>query len=79
MAFVATPDPITKQFGLGLAVAIFIDASIVRLVLVPATMELLGEWNWWFPQRLERLVPRIHIEGTHNPIADLESVGGVAD
>lgn len=79
LAFVATPDPITKQFGLGLAVAIFIDASIVRLVLVPATMELLGEWNWWFPQRLERLVPRIHIEGTHDPIADLESVGGVAD
>ena len=57
LSFVLTPDPIQKQFGIGLAVAIFIDATVVRMVLVPATMELLGEWNWWFPARLERLHP----------------------
>ncbi|HYO61939.1 MAG TPA: MMPL family transporter, partial [Actinomycetota bacterium] len=52
-----------KLFGLGLAVAIFVDATIVRMVLVPATMELLGDANWWFPKWLERFVPRISVEG----------------
>jgi RND superfamily putative drug exporter len=52
-----------KLFGLGLAVAIFVDATIVRMVLVPATMELLGEANWWFPKWLDRWVPRISVEG----------------
>jgi RND superfamily putative drug exporter len=44
-----------KEIGLGLAVAILVDATIVRLVLVPATMRLLGDWNWWLPARLARL------------------------
>jgi RND superfamily putative drug exporter len=44
-----------KQFGVGLAAAVLIDATIVRAVLLPATMKLLGEWNWWFPRRLEWL------------------------
>jgi putative drug exporter of the RND superfamily len=52
-----------KLFGLGLAVAILVDATIVRMVLVPATMELLGDANWWFPKWLDRLVPRISVEG----------------
>jgi RND superfamily putative drug exporter len=51
-----------KLFGMGLAVAIFVDATIVRMVLVPATMELLGDANWWFPKWLDRIVPRISIE-----------------
>jgi RND superfamily putative drug exporter len=51
-----------KLFGMGLAVAIFVDATIVRLVLVPATMELLGDANWWFPKWLGRIVPKISIE-----------------
>jgi putative drug exporter of the RND superfamily len=51
-----------KLFGMGLAVAIFVDATIVRLVLVPATMELLGDANWWFPKWLDRIVPKISIE-----------------
>ena len=51
-----------KLFGMGLAVAIFVDATIVRLVLVPATMELLGNANWWFPKWLDRIVPRVSIE-----------------
>jgi putative drug exporter of the RND superfamily len=51
-----------KLFGMGLAVAIFVDATLVRMVLVPATMELLGDANWWFPKWLNRIVPRISIE-----------------
>jgi RND superfamily putative drug exporter len=52
-----------KLFGMGLAVAIFVDATIVRMVLVPATMELLGDANWWIPKWLDRILPNIHIEG----------------
>ena len=51
-----------KLIGLGLAVAVFIDATLVRMVLVPATMELLGDRNWWFPKWLDRIVPRVSIE-----------------
>lgn len=79
LSFVFTPDPITKQMGMGLAVAIFIDATIVRLVLVPATMELLGEWNWWFPRRIERFVPHINIEGTMSVPAELDPSASPAD
>ncbi len=63
-----------KLFGLGLAVAIFVDATIVRMVLVPATMELLGDANWWFPRWLDRLVPRISVEseGEHLDASDLD-------
>jgi putative drug exporter of the RND superfamily len=49
--------PSIKQLGLGTAVAIAIDATLVRLILVPAAMELLGEWNWWLPSWLDRLLP----------------------
>ncbi len=54
LGFVAGNDPTTKMFGLGLAVAILIDATIVRLVLVPALMTLLGRANWWMPEWLDR-------------------------
>ena len=50
-------------FGLGLATAIFVDATIVRMVLVPATMKLMGDANWWIPAWLDRLLPTIDIEG----------------
>ena len=69
-AFVLGPDRALKVFGLGLAVAVLIDATIVRLVLVPATMELLGDSNWWIPEWLDRILPRIHIEG--HPDLDAE-------
>jgi putative drug exporter of the RND superfamily len=62
LAFVPNPEPTVKMFGLGLAVAVFVDATIVRLVLVPATMELLGDANWWLPRGLDRVLPRIEIE-----------------
>jgi RND superfamily putative drug exporter len=60
--FVGTGVPSIQQLGLGCAVAIVIDATLVRLVLVPATMELLGRWNWWLPGPLERLLPDVAIE-----------------
>jgi putative drug exporter of the RND superfamily len=50
-----------KLIGFGLAAAVFIDATIVRLVMVPATMELLGRWNWWLPRRLQRVLPSMNV------------------
>ncbi|MEO8162340.1 MAG: MMPL family transporter, partial [Ilumatobacteraceae bacterium] len=61
-AFVLGYDRQLKLFGLGLATAVFIDATIVRMVLVPATMELLGDRNWWIPAWLNRILPRVHLE-----------------
>jgi RND superfamily putative drug exporter len=61
-SFLGESDRVVKLFGLGLAVAVLIDATIVRLLLVPATMELLGDRNWWLPRWLDRILPRIHIE-----------------
>ena len=52
-----------KLFGLGLAVAVLLDATVVRMILVPATMELLGDKNWWLPKWLDRLLPKINVEG----------------
>jgi RND superfamily putative drug exporter len=63
LGFVLGDDPATKMFGLGLATAIFVDATIVRMVLVPATMKLLGDANWWIPGWLDRVLPAIDIEG----------------
>jgi RND superfamily putative drug exporter len=61
--FVTLELTIIKQLGFGLAVAVFLDATIVRSVLLPATMRLLGEWNWWLPRWLDWL-PHVAIEGT---------------
>jgi RND superfamily putative drug exporter len=57
---------VVKEFGLGLGVAVLVDATIVRLVLVPATMQLMGHWNWWLPGWLDRMLPNISIEGSHD-------------
>lgn len=66
-SFVIYPDPVVKMFGLGLAVAVTVDATIVRGILVPSTMVLLGGANWWIPRRLDRLLPHfdIHPEPAH--------------
>ncbi|MFE9928581.1 MMPL family transporter [Streptomyces sp. NPDC005533] len=58
LSFAVAEEPSAKMFGLGLATAIFIDATVVRMVLVPATMTLLGRANWWLPTWLDRLLPR---------------------
>jgi putative drug exporter of the RND superfamily len=62
LAFIAAPDAFLKLFGIGLASAIFLDATVVRLVLVPAVMQLLGPYNWWIPDWLERILPRLDVE-----------------
>jgi putative drug exporter of the RND superfamily len=62
LAFVAAPDVFLKLFGIGLATAIFLDATVVRMVLVPAVMQLLGDRNWWIPDWLERVLPRLDME-----------------
>jgi RND superfamily putative drug exporter len=63
LSFVASPVPSLKMLGLGLATAIAIDATLVRMVLVPATMSLLGEANWWLPRWLDRALPVLDVEG----------------
>ena len=62
LAFLAAPDVFLKLFGIGLASAIFLDATLVRMVLVPAVMQLLGDRNWWIPSWLERILPRLDVE-----------------
>jgi putative drug exporter of the RND superfamily len=62
-SFVLSGDPVVKEFGVGLAIAIALDSTIVRCLLVPAVMELMGKWAWWMPAWLDRIVPRISIEG----------------
>ncbi|HEY4670048.1 MAG TPA: MMPL family transporter, partial [Tepidiformaceae bacterium] len=64
LSFVLNDQRVVKEFGLGLAVAVFVDATVVRLILVPATMRLMGDWNWWLPAWLDRALPRISIEGS---------------
>jgi putative drug exporter of the RND superfamily len=62
-SFVLNGDPTIKQFGVGLAVAVILDATVVRCLLVPALMLLMGKVNWWMPRWLDRVVPHVSIEG----------------
>jgi RND superfamily putative drug exporter len=66
---------VVKQLGLGMAAAIFLDATLVRMVLVPATMSLLGHLNWWVPAWLERLLPGVRLEGADAESEERELVG----
>jgi putative drug exporter of the RND superfamily len=61
-SFVLEADRGAKLFGFSLALAVFLDATLVRMLLVPATMELLGDKNWWMPKWLDRIVPHIALE-----------------
>jgi putative drug exporter of the RND superfamily len=69
-----------KLFGLGLAIAVLVDATLVRMVLVPSTMELLGDKNWWIPRWLNKILPKIQVEGAHHiapvPASELEEEEG---
>jgi RND superfamily putative drug exporter len=62
-AFLLEDTRVIKLFGVGLAVAVLLDATLVRLLLVPATMELLGDKNWWLPKWLDRILPHLNVEG----------------
>lgn len=72
-SFVLGVDRSLQIMGFGLAIAVLIDATIVRLVLVPATMELLGDRNWWIPRWLDRILPAIHVEAEPEPAIQPES------
>ena len=72
------------MLGVGMAVAILLDATVIRMVLVPATMSLLGRWNWWVPSALDRVLPHVRAEVTEDdlglalpdhPAAGRETVG----
>jgi RND superfamily putative drug exporter len=65
--FVLTGVPSIKEIGLGCAIAIALDATLVRLVLVPAAMKLMGGWNWWLPAWLDRSLPNLSFEGDPDP------------
>jgi putative drug exporter of the RND superfamily len=80
-AFALGDERVLKMAGIGLGVAVFLDATIIRMLLVPATMELLGDRNWWVPRWLDRILPSIDVEG-HGidevddiPDRELEPVG----
>ncbi len=76
LSFVATPELIIKQIGLGLAAAILIDATLIRMVLVPATMELLGARNWWLPKWLDKALPEVRFEAPHQVPAEKQPAAG---
>lgn len=81
LSFVANPNPFVKMIGLGLAVAIALDATVVRMILVPATMALLGRANWWLPGWLDRLLPAAACGGAggNGPRAGARAgAGGIA-
>jgi RND superfamily putative drug exporter len=69
LSFVSSPVPSLKMLGLGLATAILIDATVVRMVLVPAAMALLGKANWWLPATLDRVLPHVDVEGERPVVA----------
>ncbi|MGH9273394.1 MAG: MMPL family transporter [Acidimicrobiales bacterium] len=75
-SFMLENDRTFKLFGVGLASAIFLDATIVRMLLVPATMELLGDKNWWLPRWLDRILPNINVEGSPDAISEIDDDGG---
>jgi uncharacterized membrane protein YdfJ with MMPL/SSD domain len=62
--FAGVGVPSVKEIGVGLAVAVALDATVVRLILVPATMEIMGKWNWWLPRPLARILPEADFEGS---------------
>ena len=66
-SFVFEDQRAIKMFGLGLAAAVAADASLVRMLIVPSTMELLGARNWWLPGWLDRILPNLNVEGSHEP------------
>ena len=78
LGFATEDGVVVKMIGFGMAVAIFLDATVVRMILVPATMSLLGERNWWLPAWLDRILPQVQIEGVVDdaPVARAGPSGG---
>jgi RND superfamily putative drug exporter len=76
LAFVPSTNSSIKLFGIALASAVIIDAFVVRLVLVPSVMSMLGKANWWLPGWLDRVLPRVQIEPGEDEVVDDESDPG---
>jgi putative drug exporter of the RND superfamily len=72
LGFATDPDVIVKIFGVGLGAAIMIDVLIVRMVVAPAVMTLLGDRAWWLPAWLDRLLPHLELEGREAPVGRRE-------
>ncbi len=64
LAFVTNPDATVKMIGIGLAVAVLVDATVVRMMLVPSVMEILGHANWYLPKWLDKVLPHLNVEGS---------------
>src|SRR5690606_31829507 len=77
LAFVTQPDVVIKMMGLGLGLAILVDVLIVRLVIAPAVVQLLGDRAWWIPRWLDRVLPNISLDG-HEEGAPTEAELGAA-
>jgi RND superfamily putative drug exporter len=77
LSFTLSSDVVVKMMGVGLAVAVLLDATVIRLVLVPATMSLLGDLNWWLPSWLDRLLPHVDIDGVV-PVTPYAEIPGPA-
>jgi putative drug exporter of the RND superfamily len=75
LAFVASTEVFLKLMGVGMATAILVDATIVRMMLVPAVMQLLGGASWWIPRWLDRILPRLDVERAATPRPALERTG----
>jgi RND superfamily putative drug exporter len=73
-SFVLDTDPTVKMLSIGMAFAVLIDASLVRMMLVPSVMALLGRHAWWMPRWLEPIVPHLQLEGSTEPVAEPEPV-----
>jgi RND superfamily putative drug exporter len=77
LAFLLSTEVFLKLLGLGMATATFVDATIVRMVLVPAIMQLLGQANWWIPAWLNRILPRLDVTAAAtSPPASTSGVSG---
>lgn len=75
-SFLLEDDRAIKLFGFGLAFAVLLDATVIRMLLVPATMELLGDKNWWIPRWLDRILPNLNVEGPAEAVEEeLEEEG----
>ena len=70
-SFVLNVDPTVKMLAIGMAFAVLIDASLVRMILVPSVMALLGEHAWWMPRWMEPIVPHLQLEGSTEPPAEV--------
>ncbi len=75
LGFVLNPQPTVKMMGVGMAAAVFIDATIVRLLLVPAVMRYMGAAAWWLPKWLDRILPHLDLEGSAAPTPAAAAVG----